>query len=141
MWICAKWGFEIFESEEFNDVGLLFFFEDERVPIFCFEEFSDLAYAHFVLVSQRFEQTVLPDVGQFARFAFDMARQSIVVRQSSKFSVVGKNNLSITERGQFWFVPCLEGVIGSVFSAHTEFLQPTWGMCSCRRSETDLNVV
>lgn len=96
------------------------------MPIFCFEGFGDLAYARFVFKSQRFEQAVLPDIGKLAHFAFDVTRQSIGVRQSSKFPIVGKNNLSIAERGQFWFVSRLKGIGGSIFSVVTEFLQPTF---------------
>jgi len=58
------WWVEVFEAKESRDTDLALFSDHERIAILRFEAFGQLGHARLVLVSQRFEQTCLPDIGQ-----------------------------------------------------------------------------
>src|SRR6266487_2841178 len=86
------------------------------------EPFDNLVHARFVLVRQGFQKTRLPDPFQLVQGLFHTRCQGVIVCQSPKLSVVGKNDFGIGEVHPLRFVSRLASSIVSVSSLRTELL-------------------
>src|SRR5260370_38600836 len=72
---------EIFETEEAENARPVLFRQGQDIPILRFESAGHFVNALAMLVSQRFEETGLPDVGQFVHGLLYITGQGHVVCQ------------------------------------------------------------
>jgi hypothetical protein len=120
---------EVLESEEAQNARPVLFRYGQDVPIVRFEPAGRLPDALTVLVGQGFEETGLPDVGQFAHAPFDVVGQSVVVGQPSQFCVVGKKDFCIRKSREFSSRGCSHRVVIPVAFGLTKPCEcPWWDM-------------
>ncbi len=101
--VLSAWGrvSEVFEAEEAENARPVFFRQSQDVPILRFEPGGHLVNALTMLVGQRFEETGLPDVGQFVHALLHVTGQCVIICQPLQFSVVGKRDFHIRKPRQF----------------------------------------
>ena len=73
----------------------------QDIAIVGFESSGHLLNTLSMFVGQRFEETRLPDVGQFIHALFDPTGQGIVLRQPLQFSIVRQQDFCVAERRKF----------------------------------------
>lgn len=115
--------FKVFESEESNDTRFVFFFNTERMSLFFSEPLFHFLHARLVLMGQRQEQTSSPEILELAHLRFDTVCQSVKVRQSSQFCIVGKKYFGIAEHRQLDFVGRFRGLIVPIAIVFAELLE------------------
>jgi hypothetical protein len=116
------WFSEVFKAKDTDVACLLLSFNGELETLLRLEPFDNLVHARFVLVRQGFQKTRLPDPFQLVQGLFHTRCQGVIVCQSPKLSVVGKNDFGIGEVHPLRFVRCLASSIVSVSSLRTELL-------------------
>src|SRR5260370_65453 len=123
------WFSEVFKAKDTDVACLLFSFNGELETLLRLEPFDNLVHARFVLVREGFQKTRLPDPFQLVQGLFHTRGPGVIVRQSSKLSVVGKNDFGIGEVHPLRFVSRLASSIVSVSSLRTELLHfVLWNM-------------
>ena len=95
VWIVWHRFSQVFESKHSDGAGLVLTLYGEYLTIIRFELFGDFVHAALVLVRQRFEEACAPYPCQFGHGCFGPSCKSVVVRQTPKFSIVGKNDFGI----------------------------------------------
>src|SRR6266568_1064400 len=99
LWVVRCWFSEVFESKDTDGAGLLLSFDDELETLL---------------------RLVLFD--QLVQRLFHPSCQGVLVCQSPKLSIVGKNDFSIGEVHPLWLVGRLPSGIVSIPSLRTELL-------------------
>jgi hypothetical protein len=120
---------EVFETEEPENARPVFFRQSQDIPILRLESGGHFVNALTMFVGQRFEETGLPDVGQFVHALLDITGQCVVIGQPLQFSVVGKKDFCIRKPREFSSRGHSHRVVISVALALTEAFQfSLWDM-------------